>query len=184
MIVIDAAKASRLINCGEIILVSAAHNMKETITPCAWHMPISRTPALIGVALAKGHFSSELIIKSKEFIINVPQWADLDKLMRCGSVSGRTADKFTLSGFTAASAHRVQQARRINECIGHIECILLETYELGDHYLFCGQVVYAQASKKYFINDTWDTAACSLIFHLGGKLFSKPTKPKEFKTHA
>lgn len=181
---IDVTKASRLINCGALILVSAAYDGRSTITPCAWHMPISRTPALIGVALAKGHFSSELITKSKEFVINIPSWPHLDKVMKCGSVSGKNADKFAASGFTSAAAHRLSYAALVGECLGHIECALQAVYDIGDHYLFCGHAVYAQANEASFINDTWDTARSELIFHLGGKLFFKPTKPEEYKTYA
>jgi flavin reductase (DIM6/NTAB) family NADH-FMN oxidoreductase RutF len=173
-----------LINCGQMIIVSVSCNGQETLTPCAWHMTLSRAPALIGIALAKGHFSSELIAASKEFIINIPEWTNLDKLMLCGSISGRTADKFKLSGFTQAPAHCLSQAHPIKECIGHIECQVQEAVAFGDHYLFCGRPVYAQADSGLFIGDTWDTAACSLIFHLGGKLFSKLMKPEEHKTHA
>ena len=91
---IETNKASRLINCGMVIMVSCGYQDKRTITPCAWHMPVSKEPTIISIALAKKHFSSELIRKSKEFAVNVPDWKLLDKMGKCGKVSGRNVDKF------------------------------------------------------------------------------------------
>lgn len=174
-------KASRLINCGQVILVSCAYQTKTNIVTCAWHMPLSRKPPLLGIALAKTHFSSELISKSKEFIINIPDWVLLNKVMFCGSISGRSSDKFKEAGLVSQGASVLKKAVKVKECIGSIECSLIETKEVGDHCLFIGEVVEAEAEGSYFINDFWDTSKVGLIFHLGAKLFFKSSPYLEFK---
>lgn len=173
-------KATRLINCGELIVVTAAHKDKATATTCAWHLPLSRKPPLVGVALSKKHFSSELIKESKEFIINIPDWSLLDKVIMWGSFSGRERNKFKEANIEPQRANILRNAPRINECVGSIECSLHKVNEIGDHYLFCGEIVYAEAVQDCFLNDFWDTAKVDLIFHLGSKFFFKSSQFLEF----
>jgi flavin reductase (DIM6/NTAB) family NADH-FMN oxidoreductase RutF len=178
---ISKDKGSRLINCGEVILVAAAYENKATITTCAWHMPVSKDPPLISVALAKKHFSSELIKGSGAFTINVPDWSLLNKVISCGSVSGRNIDKFKEIRLTPQKSLRLTGAVRIEECIGCIECSLVDIKEAGDHYIFLGEVVSVEADNNYFINDCWDTSKIDLIFHAGGRKFFKSSPHIEFK---
>ncbi|MDD4954610.1 MAG: flavin reductase family protein [Candidatus Omnitrophica bacterium] len=177
---INKQNASRLINCGPVILVSSGYKGRKNITTCAWSMPLSKNPPLLGVALAKKHFSSELIKLSSQFVINVPEWALLDKVMLCGSVSGRNMDKFKESGFTPEKAHSLSDAPKITECAASLECMLVDSKETGDHYLFTGEITYAEAKNNLFVNDFWDTNKAELIFHLGGKFFFKSSPYTEF----
>ncbi|MCM8831485.1 MAG: flavin reductase family protein [Candidatus Omnitrophica bacterium] len=170
---IDINKATRLINCGEVILVTAGFDDKFTITTCAWHMPVCKDPPLLAIALAKKHFSSELILKGKEFAINIPDWELLDKVMLCGSISGRQIDKFEHANLTKLEPKHLKYTPKIAECIGNIECSLFDVKEAGDHYIFVGKVLYAQVKKQYFLKDFWDTNKVNLIFHLGSKFFFK-----------
>lgn len=178
---IDKNQASRLINCGMVVMVSAAYKDKKNVTTCAWHQPLSKSPSAVGVALAKKHFSSELIKQSQEFIINVPCWGLLDKVVMCGSLSGWKNDKFKEAKFTPQKAHTLVKVDSINECIGIIECSLVGVKEVGDHYFFIGEVVYAEAEEKYFANGFWDTSKVDLIFHLGGRYFCKSSPYIEYK---
>lgn len=177
---INKQKASRLINCGPVILVSSSYKDKTNITTCAWSMPLSHEPCLLAVALAKKHFSSELIKKSSQFIVNIPDWKLLDKVMFCGKVSGRDIDKFKEAKLTPEAAHSLAKTPKIAECIAAIECSLFDIKETGDHYLFFGEVVYAEAENSLFVNDFWDTNKVELIFHLGSKFFFKPSPYIEF----
>ncbi|MDD4182441.1 MAG: flavin reductase family protein [Candidatus Omnitrophica bacterium] len=178
---INKQNASRLINCGPVVLVTSGYKDKRNITTCAWSMPLSKGPALLGVALAKKHFSSELINLSLQFIVNIPEWKLLDKVMACGSISGRNMDKFKENGFTAEKAHSLSDAPKIAECAASVECLLVEAKEAGDHYLFIGEIVYAEAENSLFVNDFWDTEKAELIFHLGSKFFFKSSPYMEFK---
>ena len=168
--------ASRLTSCGTLIMVTAGYQGLKTITPCAWHMPVSKEPPIVSVALSKKHFSSELIGKSKEFAINVPGWKLLDKVLKCAKASGRTMNKFKYAGLTEQKAETLKDTSLIKECIANIECKLVEMAEKGDHYIFYGEITKAIAEQDYFVNDMWDTSKVDLIFHIGGKCFSKSTQ--------
>jgi flavin reductase (DIM6/NTAB) family NADH-FMN oxidoreductase RutF len=168
-------KANRIINSGQVILVTCAHKDKTNIITLAWNSPLSHKPALLGISVAKTHLSAELIKASEEFIVNVPDLDLLQSVVYCGSHSGREVDKFQESGLTAQKANRLIKAPLIKECIGHLECYLADVKEAGDHFLFIGEVIYACAEDKLFA-DTWQVDKVKLIFHLGGKFFTTSDK--------
>ncbi|MCM8756693.1 MAG: flavin reductase family protein [Candidatus Omnitrophica bacterium] len=178
---VNKERISRLINCGMVILISCAYKDKRNITTCAWYMPVSRVPSGVGIALAKKHFSSELISKKQDFIINIPPWSLLDKVIACGSLTGWEVDKFKITALTGEKAHSLVSTPKISECIGHIECVVIDVKEIGDHFIFLGEAIYAEAEDNYFRDNFWDTSCVDLIFHLGGKYFFKSSPYIEFK---
>lgn len=164
-------QANRLINSGQLILVTSAHLERKNIVTLAWHMPVSHTPPLVAIGVAKKHFSAELINKQKEFVINIPDLGLLDKIMACGARSGRDVDKFQATGLTPLPPNRLKTVPLISECLGHIECRVRETLETGDHYLYIGEPVHVSVREDIF-SDTWDVDKIQLVFHLGAKNFT------------
>lgn len=168
---IPKEKSSRLINSGNVVLVTSAYKDKINIITLAWKTPLCRKPALIGISVAKTHFSCELIEKSGEFIINIPDSGLLEKCVFCGRVSGRDKNKFKETGLTPVKAGRLRMVPVITECIAHIECYVRDIREIHDHKLFIGEIIYAEAEDEFF-KDTWDTDKIKLIYHLGGGAFT------------
>ncbi len=168
-------KATRLINSGNLVLVTSAYKDKTNILTVAWHCPLCRKPPVIGISVAKEHVSCEFIQKSGEFILNVPDSSLLQQTVYCGSVSGRDRDKFREAGFTPVKAKHLVKPPVIKECAGHIECCVRDAKECGDHILFAGEVLYAEAESGLF-TDTWNTDKIKLIYHLGGKVFTTSEK--------
>lgn len=175
---VPLSKANRLINSGQVILVSSAYKDKSNIITLAWNMPLSGKPPLLGISIAKTHLSSELIEKAEEFIVNVPSLELLDKLVYCGTHSGRDVDKFNQTGLTAEKANRLKLTPLVAECIGHLECYLRDIKEVGDHNLFLGEVIHASAEEDLFL-DVWQVDKVKLIYHLGGKFFTSSDKKIE-----
>lgn len=177
---VPKSQATRLINPGGVILVSSCYKDKANIITLAWHSPISKDPGLVGVAIAKSHLSYELIKKSEEFIINIPDVDLLKQTIACGSISGRKIDKFKESGLTPQKADKLTKTPRIQECIGHIECYLHDIKDIGDHGLFIGEIVSASAKEGLF-DETWQVDKVKLLFHLGGKFFTSSGEVIEAK---
>ncbi len=173
---ISLSRVNRLINSGNVILVTSSYKDRSNIITLAWHSPISIKPPVIGISVAKTHFSSELILKGEEFIINIPDWSLLDKVIYCGKHSGRDVDKFKEAKLTKEKANRLIRTPKIFECIGSIECILRDYKEIGDHYLFIGEPIYVEAESELFKQDIWDTSKADLIYHLGSNFFMKSSK--------
>lgn len=170
-IAVPLEKANRIINSGQLILLSCAFKKQANIITLAWNMPLSHNPPLAAVSLAKKHFSYELIKKSGEFAINVPGIDLLDEAIYCGSHSGRDVDKFKETDLTALPANRLIHTPLIKECAGHLECRLKEEHEAGGHALLVGEIVYASANRELF-DEKWKPDKIKLIYHLGGKYFT------------
>ena len=168
---LDVKKAGRLVNPGNLIAVSASDGARSTITPCAWHMPVSKEPPLFAVALSKKHFSSFAIRKTKEFVINIPDWDLLDKILICAASSGRETNKFEEAELTSIAPSVLAHAPLVGECLANIECKLTEAKAAGDHYIFVGEAVAACFEKGYFNGEIWNISKIELVHHLGGDKF-------------
>lgn len=168
---ITLSQATRLINPGPVVLVTARHKDAINVMAAAWTTPISHEPPLVGVSISPRRFTHDLIEKSGEFVLNVPGRNLLERVEFCGSMSGRDVDKFKEAHLTPVEAKEVC-APLIKECLGHLECAVVEAIDLGDHTLFVGQVVAAWAEEGTF-NGTWllKDEEAKPLHHLGGTYF-------------
>jgi len=168
---IPLSQAIRLINPGPVVLVTARYKDAVNVMAAAWTTPISHAPPLVGVSISPRRFTHELIKRSGEFVLNVPGRNLLEQVELCGSLSGRDVDKFKEARLTPVDAKEVR-APLIEECLGHLECAVVEALDLGDHTLFVGQVVAAWAEKEAF-DDTWllEDEEAKPLHHLGGAYF-------------
>lgn len=173
---VPIAHAYRLINHGPTVLVTARHGDKENVMTASWQMPLSFRPPLVGVAIGHGRFTHGLILKGKEFVINIPHSWMIKEVWCCGSSSGRDTDKFNACGLKTLKARKVS-APLIEECIGNIECRLYSHFDAGDHTIFVGEVVAASVREGMF--DEYlrvDLDQAKTIHHLGGRTFCFPGK--------
>jgi flavin reductase (DIM6/NTAB) family NADH-FMN oxidoreductase RutF len=173
---IPLKRANRLINDGCTILVSCRHEDRESIITLAWQSPVSSSPPMAVISVAPPRYSHDIISHSGEFIINVPPFSLLKETMHCGTVSGRAGDKFASAGLTREPAQEVS-APLIAECIGHLECRVVQEVTAGDHTLFLGEVVAASAAEGLW-DEVWqvDREAARTIHHLGGRFFCAPER--------
>lgn len=162
-------EAHRLINTGCVLLVTSAYKDRKNVMTLAWQTPLSADPLLVGIAVAKSHFTTELINESGEFALNIPGVDLLDQVNVCGTVSGREVDKFKESNITPVAGQKVD-APLIDECVGHIECRVVNQYNIGDHILFVAEVVAASAREDLFVGSCWKEDA-KLLHHLGGNKY-------------
>ncbi|MDD5449402.1 MAG: flavin reductase family protein [Candidatus Omnitrophica bacterium] len=168
-------KANRLINSGQVILVTSAYEKKANIITLAWNMPISHKPPLMAISLAKKRFSYDLIKKSGEFAVNIPTAELFDEMYYCGRNSGRDVDKFKETDLTAQKANKLKYTPLIKECAGHLECRLYFEKEAGDHVLILGEIIHASAEKDLF-DVKWKVEKARLIYHLGDNVFTTSDK--------
>lgn len=170
---VDVRRAYRLINNGPVILVTSAFRDRRNVMTMAWHMPASMDPPLVAIALGETRYTWELVRGSEEFAINVPPGNLAEKVDAVGRVSGREVDKFREIGLTPEPAASVR-APLVGECIGHLECRVMNRYPAGDHFIVVGQVVAASVEEGLF-DEAWLAAGESgkgPLHHLGGKRYS------------
>jgi flavin reductase (DIM6/NTAB) family NADH-FMN oxidoreductase RutF len=166
-------RAHRLIGPGPVVLVTAARKGKVDITPIGWAMPVGVRPPLVAIAVYEGNFLNELIRAAGEFVLNVPSMDLLRQVQYCGTNSGRDVDKFQVTGLHEAEPEEVETPL-IEECLAHLECALVDVVTPGDHGIFIGEVVYAQAEEEAFVDNWLEKTEKELqpLYHVGGTLFS------------
>lgn len=135
----------RFIEPGPIVLVSSSYKEQRTIMTMGWHMIMEMEPSLIGCYIWSENFSSLLIRKSRECVINLPTLEIAKETVGCGNCSGRDVDKFEKFGLTPLSGTAVK-APLIKECYANFECRLVDTSLIKKFSLFVFEVVKAHVA--------------------------------------
>lgn len=173
---VDLKRASRLLNHGPTVLVSAAHDGKRNVMAAAWNMPLDFDPPKVAVVIDKSTYTRGLIEGSGAFVLSVPCRAQVELTSAIGSSTGRDRDKFAELGLPASPASLVE-APLIDGCIAWLECRLLAEPALQARYdLFLGQVVAAWADPRVFSQGRWHFNDDSLrtLHHVAGGHYFVP----------
>jgi flavin reductase (DIM6/NTAB) family NADH-FMN oxidoreductase RutF len=170
----------RLVSGGVVALVTAEYKGRANVMAAAWVTPLSHEPLLLAVSVHPARYTHGLIKRSGAFILNLPGRPRLEKVHKCGTLSGREVDdKFAAAGLTQGAGRRVD-APWVEECLAHVECGLVEAIELGDHTLFVGEVVGAWAEETAF-SESWTLVDEEVkpLCHLGKNLYAVPEERLE-----
>ncbi len=140
----------RFLEPGPIVLVSSAHQGERNIMTMGWHTMMEFTPSLVGCIIASGNHSYELVSRSRECVINVPEVHLAATVAKIGNCSGGKVDKFKLFRLSAAEAEYVR-APLIAECYANLECRLVDGRLRDKYNFFIFEVVKAHAptTPKY-----------------------------------
>ncbi|MBI4673575.1 MAG: flavin reductase family protein [Chloroflexi bacterium] len=170
---IDLARASRLLQPGPIALVTAKHKNKANVMVAAWVTNVSNDPPMVALAVHPARFTHDLIQKSGQFALNIPPRPRAEQVKKIGEVSGADIDKFVLTKLNLYEAKQVN-APLIVECIGHLECGVVDTIRAGNHILFLAEIVAASADELAFDGERWTLADESVkpLHHLGGNWYA------------
>ncbi|MBN1786165.1 MAG: flavin reductase family protein [Candidatus Methanofastidiosa archaeon] len=122
------------------LLVSCGSLERPNIITIAWSSTACLDPPMLTIAVTPSRYSYNLIVESKDFVVNIAEAGDVDKVDLCGNISGSDRDKFAECGYTPEKSKKVSSPR-IRECPINIECYLDRTVHLGTHDLFIGQIV-------------------------------------------
>lgn len=176
---VNITLAYRLLHPMHTVLISCVGKAgKPNITTMAWAMPTSNNPPLVAISLAPGRHSHALIEESGEFIVNIPTLEVLQAVYACGSLTGRSFDKFRKTNLTQMPAKRVK-APAIRECIAHLECEVKDKITTGDHTIFIGKILEAYADMGVF-TESYDLKKTRMLYHAGGNNFAV-LDPKLYK---
>ena len=131
---------------GPIVLVSSAWKGRRNIMTLGWHTVMEFTPSLVGCMIAGGNHSFEMIRRSRECVINIPEVEMAETVVRIGNCSGADLDKFETFGLTAVGAEQVS-APLIDECHSSFECRLHDAALVGRYNFFIWEVVKAHVAR-------------------------------------
>ncbi len=144
------ADIRRFLEPGPVVLVSSAHKGGRNIMTMGWHTVMEFTPSLVGCIIAAGNHSYELISRSRQCVINVPEAHLAATVAQIGNCSGAQVDKFERFKLTARAAETVK-APLIAECYANLECKLVDGRLRDTYNFFIFEVVkaHAPAAPKY-----------------------------------
>ncbi len=132
---------------GPVVLVSSAYKGERDIMTMGWHMVMMDEPSLVGCFIWDQNYSHELVRRSKECVINVPEVALAETVVGIGNYHGPKPDKFDEFGLTAEQGTRVS-APLIAECHANFECRLVDAKLIKKYSLFVFEVVKAHVATR------------------------------------
>ncbi len=120
---------------------------KANMMTAAWvGICCSRPPSLM-VALRGATYTHGNITRRKAFTVNIPSEEFAAETAYYGSVSGRDVDKLSVTGLTPVRSDLVD-APYLKEFPLVAECRLTQTFELGLHTMFVGEIVDVKAEPS------------------------------------
>jgi flavin reductase (DIM6/NTAB) family NADH-FMN oxidoreductase RutF len=152
-----------LVTCGDI------SGEKNAIT-LAWVGTASSEPPCIAIGVRPTRFSYGLIQRYGDFVVNLPKADQVSVLEYCGTVSGRTEDKFAKANLTPVRGESVR-APLIAEFPVNIECKVKDRIALGSHDLFIGEVVTVHADSSVLTEGIIDPAKMDPVAYFRGNYF-------------
>jgi len=165
--------ATRLINHGPVVMVASLFGKKVDVTPIAWHMPVEKDPPLIVLEIWEGHFIFDCIKKTGDFTVNILPSDFIKAIVKCGSVSGRDADKIKMCSFALSPSKKIKSPA-LAGAIGVLECVLVKDERLLKKYnMVLGKVKHAEVDGKAF-KEHWlfGKKGAKTVHHLGNRTFS------------
>jgi len=136
-----------MLNPVPVVLVSVQDgDGPPNLCTVAWTGTVCSEPPMLALALRPSRLTYDILVRTRECVVNVPS----PKLIRatdyCGCASGRDVDKFERTGLTPVPASKVH-APLVLECPINLECSVKQILELGVHTLFIAEIVAVQVSE-------------------------------------
>ena len=140
----------RYLEPGPVVLVTSQHKEEINVMTMAWYTVMEFSPSLVGCMISSANHSYDLIRKSKECVINIPEAHLAKTVVDIGNCTGRSTDKFSELDLTPHKSSKVK-APYISECYGHIECKLIQTKLLHQYDFFIFEAVKCRmaSAPKY-----------------------------------
>ncbi len=167
---IELSKAKWLVEPGCVVLVTSGTMENANVMTFSWQTPVNNAdPCLVLLVINHIRYSYKLIKQNHELAINVPGEELLEQTHFVGTVTGRNIDKFKESGLTPIPA-RIVEPPLIEECAGHLECQVVETFKMQTHDLLVCEVVRAVADADFF-DGRWIPERFHTLHYLGGNKY-------------
>ena len=154
-----------------VAMISSGDMENSNIATIAWTGIINSEPMIVYVSIRPSRFSNEIITKTREFVINLPD----EKLVKvadfCGTKTGREVDKFKTCNLTKRQSDEVG-APYIEECPINLECKVIDIQKFESHEMFVAKVVKTHCDKEILgENGEIDFAKANLVTFAGKKYF-------------
>ena len=120
-----------------VVIVGAVINGSPNFMTAAWFTTLNFAPPLIGISLGKDRHTTQGVLETGQFSINLPGVGHVALADYCGLVSGRDENKAAqIDVFFGA----LKSAPMVGQCPLTMECRVTQTVELPDHYFFVAEI--------------------------------------------
>lgn len=167
-------KVRRFLEPSPTLLVTSHHKGETNIMTMNWYTILEFSPSLIGCMITSANHSFDLIRKSKECVINIPETHLKLHVVGVGNSSGEEIDKFETFKLTPQKASKVS-APLIKECFANFECRLVDTKLLNKYNFFIFEIVKAHVATTPAYPKTISYRGDG-VFAVSDKNINLPTK--------
>ncbi len=129
------------------VMVTSSYGDVDNILTVSWVGTICTNPPMVSISIRPGRFSYDLIKKSGEFAINIPNKDLIYAADFCGVKSGRDVNKFEFLGLHKEQASKIN-VPLIKESPLSIECRVKDVLELGSHHMFIADVAAVDVEES------------------------------------
>jgi flavin reductase (DIM6/NTAB) family NADH-FMN oxidoreductase RutF len=140
---------------------------EDNIITIAWIGTVCSNPPMLSISVRPERYSFNMIMETKEFVVNLPNEELVYEADFCGVKSGREVDKFKELNLTKAKGDIVK-APLIKECPINLECKVKITENLGTHYIFIAEIVSVHVDENLINNKKIDLTNANLISYVRG----------------
>ena len=123
---------------GQLVLVTTTNrDGTSNVAPKNWISYMAFNPSLIALGCNSKHWTAKNIIRSGEFVINIPGAELVDKIWKAGYLDHpRPVESL---GLTSVPSRKVKPPR-VEECRAHLECVLDKHFSYGDEIIILGRI--------------------------------------------
>ena len=145
------SKVYKLLEPGPVVLMTTCYKDEIDVMAMSWTMPIEFEPPMFACIVSNRNHSFDLLKKSKECVINIPQEKMLDRVVKIGNVSGKKVDKFQKFNLLTEKAQTVK-APLLSECFANLESKVIDMRFVEKYGMFVLQVhkAWTGAGKRKF----------------------------------
>lgn len=130
---------------GQIVLVTTCNeDGQSNVAPKSWISMMVFEPPLLALGCNLDHWTARNILRSGEFVVNVPGDDLAGAVWRCSTLPHPRPVE--AAGWTSVPAERVS-VPRIEECRGHLECTLERHLTFGKEIVILGRLVSVSVDR-------------------------------------
>ena len=136
-----------------VVMVGVVIDGSPNFMTAAWFTTLNFAPPLIGISLGKGRRTTQGVLETGQFSINLPSVRQAALADYCGLVSGRDENKAAqIDVFFGA----LESAPMVGQCPLNMECRVTQTVELPDHYLFVAEIAGVYCEEAVLVDGKVD----------------------------
>ena len=143
----ESTPTTDLIPTPVVLVTTQGKGTPPNIITLAWVGVVNSDPPMVGIGIRPERHSYGLLKETGEFCVNIPHRGIVRAVDVCGVVSGKNVDKFALTGLVGDKASKIGPPL-IHQCPINLECRVVNSFELGSHTLFIGEILVTHRDEN------------------------------------